>query len=111
MLANIKKSHFIFHFRFQIFRHGSPSVRENLFTEGHAIKYGKTKVNILHKIKQIDNLITIVKRNLKNNIKNGKGGFVDSSRTEDHFMAFIKSFKVDVFLVFLDKPIQSFAPW
>ena len=26
-------------------------------------------------------------------------------------MAFIKSFKDDVFLVFLDKPFQSFAPW
>ena len=76
----------------------------------HAIKYTKTKLNILHKIKLIDNLITIVKRNFKN-INNEKGGFVDCSRTEDHFMAFIKSFKIDVFLVFLDEPFQIFAPW
>ena len=47
------------------FRYGSPSVRKNRFTGGHAIKYTKAKLNILHKIKLIDDLITFVERNSK----------------------------------------------
>ena len=38
------------------------------------------------------------------------GGIVNCSLIDDHFMAFIKSFKVDVFLVFSKKPFQSLHP-
>ena len=49
-------------------------------------------------IKLIDNIIIIVKRNLtKKYLRNKKGDIVDLSRTDDHFKAFVKSFKADLF--------------
>ena len=57
----------MFHFSFSIFLGMvAPQLEKtNLRGGGQAIEYTKTKLNILRKIKLIDNLITIVKRNLK----------------------------------------------